>query len=121
MVVPSITMPRGDIRKVKFRIKSGDIIRTDATEIYISFKASTKTKQCLVQKKLSDGTITLGEDEYYHFTIEPEDTNDLAYGTYPFDFEIVGAGFKQTTVGRLVLTDEVTFAVNEEEEGEDDG
>ena len=119
VVQPSITMPRGDIRHVKFRVKSGETVRTDMTEIYISFKASTKTAETLVQKKLSDGTITLGDDQYYHFTIEPEDTNNLKYGTYPFDFELVGAGFKQTTVGRLVLTDEVTFQSNEG--GEDDG
>lgn len=120
MVVPSITMPRGDIRKVKFRVKSGELIRTDMTEIYISFKASTKTEEYLVQKKLSDGTIRLGEDQYYHFQINPEDTDGLRYGTYPFDFELIGPGFKQTTVGRLVLTDEVTFAVNEGT-GEEDG
>ncbi len=119
VVQPSITMPRGDIRHVKFRVKSGENYRTDMLEIYISFKASTKTEKCLVQKSLSDGTITLGEDGYYHFTIEPEDTNDLKYGTYPFDFELVGAGYKQTTVGRLVLTEEVTFASNEG--GEEDG
>lgn len=121
VVQPSITMPRGDLRKVKFRVKSGDVVRTDMTEIYISIKASTKTNDYLVQKKLSDGTITLGDDFYYHFQIEPEDTNDLKYGTYPFDFELVGQGFKQTTVGRLVLTEEVTFAVNEEAGEEEDG
>lgn len=121
VVQPSITMPRGDLRKVKFRVKSGDVVRTDMTEIYISFKASTKTNDYLVQKKLSDGTITLGDDFYYHFQIEPEDTNNLKYGTYPFDFELVGQGFKQTTVGRLVLTEEVTFAVNEEAGEEEDG
>lgn len=120
-MVPSITMPRGDIRKVKFHVKSGETVRTDMTEIYMSVKASTKSKECLIQKKLADGSITLGpDDDYYHFIFNPEDTDGLNYGTYPFDIELVGAGYKQTIVGRLRLTDEVTFAHNEDRDGEED-
>ena len=48
--------------------------------------------------------------------IEPEDTEDMNYATYKFDIEIVkGDEIKQTTVGNLTITDEVTFPINEGE------
>lgn len=113
-------MPRGDLRKVKFQITdaSGEVY-TSATEIYFSVKQSTKSKQLLFQKKLSDGSIAIGQDNYYHFIIEPEDTNGFQYNEYAFDIEVVGPELKQTTVGQLVITDEVTFSTDEDTDDEE--
>lgn len=111
----SIKMPRGDIRHVKFKVLSDGTEFTSLTEIYFTVKVSTKTDKIIFQKKLSDGDITLEEDGFFHFKIMDTDTNDLNYGFYKFDIEIIGDDIKQTKIGTLELTEEVTFAVNEGE------
>jgi hypothetical protein len=110
----SITMPRGDLRKVKFCARQGESLTTDLTEVYFTVKNTTRASSVLFQKRLSTGDIVLGEDNYYHFSINPEDTDELDYGAYKFDIEIIKDDeIKQTKVGVLTLTDEVTFASNE--------
>ena len=54
------------------------------------------------------------EPGIYNFRIDPEDTDNLKIGSYAFDIELVyGDAIKQTTVGTLEITPEVTYAVNE--------
>lgn len=111
-----IKMPRGDRRDLKFSIKdrSGEIISTDFDEIYFSCKKGFNNPEVLFQKKLSDGTITKDENSIYHLAIIPTDTDNLRYGNYVFDIELViENSLKQTTVGELLLTNEVTHARNE--------
>jgi len=44
----------------------------------------------------------------------PEDTDNMCFGEYMFDIELVIVGeLKQTFVGKFILTAEVTFAENE--------
>lgn len=110
----SIIMPRGDLRNVKFCVHGGDTLVTDFTEIFFTVKQTTRANNVIFQKRLSTGDITLGDDNYYHLSIAPEDTNELDYGSYKFDVEILrNDEIKQTTVGVLTITDEVTFATNE--------
>jgi hypothetical protein len=66
-----------------------------------------------MQKRLSRNEIVLDSEGYFHFQISPEDTDNLDYGNYKFDIEVVGEGIKQTFLGELILKDEVTFASNE--------
>lgn len=117
-----IKMPRGDLRNVKFSItdSAGVIVTTSFDEIYITFKENTTDEKVLFQKKLTDDTITKDQDSFYHFAIKPEDTNKLKYREYVFDIELyiedaeTGTTLvKQTTLGKLILTDEVTFIANE--------
>lgn len=111
-----IKMPRGDIRDIKFNIIDSNetVIPTDFDEIYATFKRGYSDKEVLFQKRLTNGTITKDSSNYYHFTIEPNETNNLAYGEYVFDIEILKENLiKQTFVGEFILTDEVTFAINE--------
>lgn len=110
----SISMPRGDIRKVKFAAKAGGELKTDFTEIYFTVKDNFRKDNFKFQKKLSTGEISLGEDNYYHFEIQPEDTDSEDYGTYVFDIEVVKDDeIKQTTTGTFVITEEATYASNE--------
>lgn len=119
----SIIMPRGDVRPVKFEVVESDgETKTDIEfdDIYFTVKKNFTDAKFKFQKRLSDGTITKGEDEYYHFTIEADDTNPLPFGSYVFDIELVknnlmSPEIKQTTVGGLILTDESTHARNEVE------
>lgn len=112
-----ISMPRGDIRDVRFTIHNYETHEPsdiDFDEIYVSFKTSTNSPNLLFQKKLTDGTVTKEEVGVYQFRIEPEDTDNLKIGTYAFDIELVYENLiKQTTVGVLEITPEVTFAINE--------
>ena len=111
----NISMPRGDLRQIKFSINdSSGIVKTDFDEIYITFKKSYIHDEALFQKKLTTGDIEKDEQGYYHFAINPEDTNNLNYGKYVFDIEVyLESLIKQTTVGTLELTNEVTFVGNE--------
>ena len=110
-----IEMPRGDIRHIKFKVYSDGKEFTDLDEIFFTVKSNAKTEKIIFQKKLSTEEITLEEDGFYHFTILDTDTNDLGYGCYKFDIEILGDEIKQTKIGTLELTEEVTFASNEGE------
>ena len=112
-----ICMPRGDIRDVQFSVydNTGQIISDiPFDEIYVTFKTSTNAQNYLFQKKLSNGTVYELEPGTYQFRIEAADTDDLKIGRYAFDIELVyGEDIKQTTVGVLEITPEVTFAANE--------
>lgn len=110
-----ISLPRGDIRNVRFQVKDGSEVYTDFTEIYFTVKKNYKTDDVLIQKKLSDESITLDPvSRYFSFKFSPEDTNNLTYGTYVFDIELnKGDVIKQTSLGELTITEEVTFSEDE--------
>lgn len=113
----TISMPRGDYRPIKFKIKNRDStdFDIDVDEIYITFKSNYVTKEILFQKRLSNKDIVKKEDGFYHFGILPEDTESLRYDEYYFDIEIYNKNplIKQTTLGKLIITQEVTHVENE--------
>lgn len=115
----SIIMPRGDIREVLFNVYVDDqgqevIYTDDFDEIYFTVKELFEDEEYLFQKRLTSGTITKDEESTYHLTIEAQDTNELEFGEYVFDIELVaGSTIKQTTTGKLVLSYESTYASNE--------
>ena len=111
-----INMPRGDIRSLTIAIRDhdGEITEIEFDDIFFTVKTVYQNKEFIFQKKLSNGTIEKLEDGTYFLSIMPEDTNDLQFGQYSFDIEILkGTTIKQTTVGRLCLTPEVTYQINE--------
>lgn len=112
-----INMPRGDLRPVRFQIYEDvkDVSVVDFTQIYMTCKKTNNDETPLFQKSLSAGSITKLGDGDYQFCIEPEDTNDLKYGEYSFDIEIINdePRIKQTFTGTLNLTPETTWARNE--------
>ena len=111
-------MIRGDTKKIKiFRTKDKEgkeIIKEKVDNLFFTVKENDVTKEMLFQKKLSDNTITYTDDGYYHIVIKPEDTDNLAYGTYFFDIErIIGDDVKTYVVGELEITSEITHHENE--------
>lgn len=109
----NISMPRGDIKNISISITSDDEPYVDLDEIYFTVKKNYNEKEALFQKKLSNGTITRDGNKFL-FRILPDDTESLKYGDYVFDVELVkGNSIKQTTVGKLRITNEVTFSENE--------
>lgn len=109
-------MPRGDLKHVGFSVsfQNGDQV-DDFDEIYMTVKRSAEHPQFIFQKSLSKGTIERTDPGEYQFEIEPEDTDNLPYGTYVFDIELIKKNeIKTTFVGKFIITHEVTFAGNEE-------
>lgn len=114
----TITMPRGDIKIIRFQVyeeQTGEITSTDFTEIFMTLKKALYYKDFVFQKKLSTGEIEkLGVGDY-QIKIESRDTDSLEFNeTYPFDIELIyGNEIKQTEMGELILTPEVTCKENE--------
>ena len=112
-----IVMPRGDIRPVRFGVfepngKTQSPI--EFTEIFFSCKRDCIDSECLFQKSLTGGGIERLDNGDYQLKIMPEDTDNLAFGTYDIDIEIIYYDqIKETTYGKLKLTEEVTSAHNE--------
>lgn len=113
----SISMPRGDLVKKRIAIRdsgTGDITSSDFDDIFFTVKKAYHYPNYIFQKRYSTGEIVKGEDGYYYLTIKPEDTDLLAFGTYDFDIELYKQDeIKQTTTGKLIITQEVTYASNE--------
>ena len=113
-----ISMPRGDLYTVRFQIYENetDITSIDFSQIYMTCKRTNKDRTPLFQKSLTGGTIHKISDGDYTFNIEPEDTNNLQFGEYSFDIELINDSnprIKQTINGTLKLSEETTWAVNE--------
>ena len=111
-----VSMPRGDIRLVRFIINDpdGTTTSTDFTEIHFTVKKNATAKVFYFQKKLSTGGIVkLGAGDY-QVKIEPEDTQNMAYGNYKFDVQIKYEDqLNETFCGDFILTEEITFNENE--------
>ena len=110
-----ISMPRGDMREQAFSVKLNQEPFLDAfDEIYFTVKKTFKDINYLFQKRMTAGDIVSVGDGMFQFIILPEDTNELNFGDYVFDIELVISGrLKRTYVGTLSLTPESTYACNE--------
>ena len=113
----TISMPRGDIYPVTFEIYETDteLTHIDFTQIYMTCKINNNDRTPLFQKSLTGGSIDKLSDGRYRFVIEPEDTDNLQFGDYKFDIELINDNprIKQTIAGILKLTEETTWAINE--------
>ena len=107
-------MVRGDEFKFKFKreTKTGETITERPEKMYITFKFNDEN-DALFQKTFDDGIEFDGE--YYHVTINPEDTNKLPFGEIAYDIEIIKDNGKPKTlkVDKIEITKEVTYACNE--------
>lgn len=111
-----ISMPRGDIRLVRFLINdpNGTATDIDFTEIYFTVKKTSKDRLYQFQKRLSTGGIEKLDLGDYQVKIEPNDTSKMMYGNYKFDVQLQYEDqLKETFVGDFVLTDEITYNENE--------
>ena len=104
---------RGDSKGLYFqRKRDGQPILQEAENIYFTVKVNNNTEEAVFQKTIAD--MTFDEDGYYHFTINPEDTNGLNYGDYVYDIEVKIADYTKTiSQGTLSITKETTFPANE--------
>lgn len=109
-----IALIRGDTAKFKFQRLDveGNPIMTAADEVFFTVKENTRKRGFVFQKTLAD--MTFDDEGFYHFVIQPEDTNGLQYWDYVYDIEIIQDGVKTTVaIGAFVLKPEVTWVENE--------
>ena len=117
-----IEMARGDILTKSFVIRGPDKqpYTTAFDDIFFTVKKTAEDRDFKFQKRLSTGGIEAVLDDgtltgTYQFTIMPEDTDDLLYGDYVFDIELLLDGvIKRTFLGRFRMLKEVTHHYNEE-------
>ena len=118
-----ISFARGDTFPLKVSVKykeTGDYVDFNFTDVYFTVKRNFTDKAFKFQKRLSDGSIIQDPDQMgcFHIKILPSDTDDLAFGEYVYDVEVVrkyGEGYdiKKTLSGNLFLENESTHASNE--------
>lgn len=104
---------RGDSQPIKFqRLDSdGNAITATPDEMYFTVKFSYKDETAVFQKTLDD--MTFGEDNYWHFVIEPSDTQTLPVGKYVYDIEVTtGENVFTISKGTLTLLPEATWSTN---------
>lgn len=110
----TITFTRGDTAGFKFQRldTDGNVIMQIADELYFTVKTQFTNQGFVLQKTLDD--MTFDEDGFYHFVIEPEDTNALKFADYVYDIETIQGGVKSTPLkGKFVMTPESTWQANE--------
>lgn len=106
-VEQNIIMRQAETRTVAVTVLNEDGDPIDLTDYEIEYRAETPTP---IIKSVANGLITLGDPGVFMFTIEPEDTDDIAIseGTYRYDHEarIRSAGGEEYSVltGNLLLT-----------------
>ena len=110
-----IEMARGDVFSFSFGLYIDGVLFTEEMDnVYFTVKNSHYTHDPLFQKKTSDGSIAGDTNGSYTVTINPEDTDDLDFGSYEFDIEVVKLpGIKRTFTGTLIIGPEVTHRSNE--------
>lgn len=105
---------KGDTFSFKFQRKAnGEVIKDLPNKLFFTVKNSLYDGRMVIQKTLTNG-ITKDDDNYYHVTIQPEDTNNLTYQTYFYDIEVITDTYKKTlTSGELTFIPEITLPENE--------
>lgn len=113
----TINMPRGDLRVVPFTVKdnTGNLSEIAFEEVYFTVKRTYNDTDPIFQKRLTMGEIETDGSGTFWFIIRPEDTDNMSFGKYVFDIELVALDqdIKQTTTGDFNLTYESTHRANE--------
>lgn len=117
--IQTISINRGTSLKLKARRIDYDDepILTEADGIFFAVKKCWKNKEALILKNKED--MVFDKDGYYHFTIEPEETENLPYGKYVWDFTTrenkENYRFKPSR-GYLIIGNSACWIINESEE-----
>ena len=115
----TISLNRGTTLQLKAQRLDYDDkpILIKAEEIYFIVKKKWTDKTAIITKDLSD--MTFDEEGYYHFKINPEDTENLAYGKYVWDFTAIednDAYRAKPAHGYFIVGNSAGWIVNETED-----
>ena len=114
----TLSLNRGTTFRLKAQRKDaeGQPILSIPQELYFIVKKSWTDKTALITKDLND--MVFDEEGYYHFTITPEETENLPYGKYVWDFTPVDNNnfYRQKPAhGYLIIGNSSGWIVNETE------
>ena len=103
---------RGDTFSFKFLLKRKDELiptKEDIKTLFITArKYPTKEAPIIFQKTLND--VEIDNEGYCHGKFNPEDTEDLIYGSYFFDVVItLKNGYRKTRLFKFDLERETTI------------
>ena len=107
---------RGDTHSYKFQRLDGEgqPIEEQAPKIYFTVKESNDEEEVVLQKTIDN--MEFDDEFFYHFTIWPEDTDNLYYGAYKYDIQVKypEVNYKKTiSKGNFIIEDESTWKANE--------
>ena len=81
--------------------KDGNLLELSSVDqIYFTMKKTEKGK-AMIKKTIGNG-INLEDDNYYHITLETEDTRELEAGSYVYDIELDIVSSNRTFVQTLI-------------------
>jgi len=114
----SLSLNRGTTLKLKGQRldEDGEPIMQPAQKAYFVVKKKWTDKTPAINKSLED--MTFDEDGFYHITITPEDTENLDYGKYVWDFTAVENSDEyrvKPARGYLLIGNSSGWIVNEKE------
>ena len=107
-----IKVHKGNYFAKRFKIldKNKKPVNIGFKNIIMTFKDNFSSPNILFKKSLHNGDITKDDEGYYHFSINPEDTQDLKYADYVFDIQIRNESpkIKKTIVTGMLRIEPVT-------------
>lgn len=80
------------------------VVLEDTAMVYFTVKENPNTDEYVFQKRLGNGITYSEEDQFYVVDIQPEDTEQLVYKDYFYDFTIV----RNTGLGSANQKDKIT-------------
>ena len=105
---------RGDSKTFTFqrKNKNGEVIAEKPDKIYLTIKQNEFERKALIQKTFDNG-IRFEEDTYY-VEFKSEDTDNLNFGEYVYDIEIINGDIVKTIKkDTFIVESEVTYKENE--------
>lgn len=114
----TLGLNRGTTLRLKAQRKDceGNPILSEPEELYFIVKKKWTDKTALITKTLED--MTFDEDGYFHFTIYPEDTENISYGRYVWDLTPVDEDNlyrEKPAHGYLIIGNSAGWVINETE------
>lgn len=105
-----IVVCRGDLLYCPFIIElDGEKYQERMDEVFFTVKRHFYDKKAIIHKRLSNYTIDADAFGNYMITLLPEDTQQLPFGQYDFDIEVIKESFCKTTFnGVLYVVKEST-------------
>ena len=105
---------RGDYKPFRFerKNKNKEVIMEKPQKMYLTIKNNSYEKKALIQKTLDSGIEF--EDGVYRVIFLPEDTENMAFGEYVYDIEVINDDKPKTIkIDKFIVTEEVTHKENE--------
>ena len=114
----TLSLNRGTLLGLRAQRKDyeGNVILEEASSILFVVKKRWDDQNPVIKKTEAD--MTFDEEGYYHFKIYPEDTENLNYGKYVWDFTANEPGDYRAKPahGYLIVGNSAGWIINQQED-----